>query len=229
MIASTCFTCFSNMNSTTCPLCRRYNKYSGFDFCCLTCRDTKGANHGIRCLKKTNLSNLTSSTSSTSSSNLINPFVRNSSVAPVQHIIRFYHANQPYFEFTNFYPSPIIVNGKRYPTAEHYFQSMKFSTTRPDLAEVVRMSSTPRDALNLSRAYNAFVDPKWHNGMKDYVMREALNAKFTQHPNLKALLLSTGQAILVEHTANDNYWGDGGNGTGQNMLGRMLMELRARL
>ena len=60
-------------------------------------------------------------------------------------------------------------------------------------------------------------------------MREALRAKFTQHPDLKELLLRTGSAQLVEHTANDNYWGDGGDGSGKNRLGILLMELRAEL
>ena len=48
-------------------------------------------------------------------------------------------------------------------------------------------------------------------------------------PGLRAALLDTGSLILVEHTANDRYWGDGGNGTGQNRLGRLLMELREQL
>ena len=61
------------------------------------------------------------------------------------------------------------------------------------------------------------------------IMREALVAKFTQHDELRALLLSTGHAKLVEHTANDDFWGDGGDGSGRNMLGRLLMEVRRTL
>lgn len=60
-------------------------------------------------------------------------------------------------------------------------------------------------------------------------MREALRAKFTQHATLRALLLSTGVRPLVEHTKNDRYWGDGGDGSGRNRLGALLMELRAAL
>ncbi len=59
-------------------------------------------------------------------------------------------------------------------------------------------------------------------------MRAAVRAKFEQHEDLRALLLSTGNAKLVEHTANDDYWGDGG-GYGKNMLGRILMEVRSEL
>lgn len=65
--------------------------------------------------------------------------------------------------------------------------------------------------------------------VKDDVMREAVLAKFEQHPNLLGLLLSTDDAELVEHTTNDAYWGDGGDGRGRNMLGRILMEVRGRL
>ena len=57
-------------------------------------------------------------------------------------------------------------------------------------------------------------------------MREALYAKFTQHPDLGALLLSTGEALLVEHTSHDRYWADGGDGSGLTRLGCLWMELR---
>lgn len=60
-------------------------------------------------------------------------------------------------------------------------------------------------------------------------MRDAVRAKFTQHDELRLLLLSTGSAKLVEHTTNDAYWGDGGDGSGRNMLGRILMEVREQL
>ena len=60
-------------------------------------------------------------------------------------------------------------------------------------------------------------------------MREALYAKFSRHPDLRSLLLSTGDQAIVEHTENDNYWGDGGDGNGRNRLGILLMELREKL
>lgn len=62
--------------------------------------------------------------------------------------------------------------------------------------------------------------------IKDSVMRRALRAKFTQHSELRELLLSTGNCRLVEHTANDHYWADGGDGSGMNRLGELLMSVR---
>jgi N-glycosidase YbiA len=60
-------------------------------------------------------------------------------------------------------------------------------------------------------------------------MLGALRAKFTQHLNLRARLLATGDARLVEHTTRDTYWADGGDGTGRNRLGDLLMRMRAEL
>ncbi len=64
-------------------------------------------------------------------------------------------------------------------------------------------------------------------------MYKALKAKFAQHKDLEEQLLSTENAFLVEHTKNDSYWGDGGDGgddsVGKNMLGKLLVKLREEI
>lgn len=57
-------------------------------------------------------------------------------------------------------------------------------------------------------------------------MRKALYTKFTRHLNLQKILLDTQNAELIEHTTRDSYWADGGDSSGKNMLGKLLMELR---
>ena len=47
--------------------------------------------------------------------------------------------------------------------------------------------------------------------------------------DLKTILLGTGDAVLVEHTEKDSYWGDGGDGSGKNRLGHLLTALREEL
>lgn len=63
-------------------------------------------------------------------------------------------------------------------------------------------------------------------------MKRVLQAKFTQHEDLKQLLLSTGTARLVESATVDNavnrLWGEV-RGVGKNKLGELLMEVRAEL
>jgi len=79
--------------------------------------------------------------------------------------------------------------------------------------------------------YTWDIAPNWSKTKFDR-MRGVLYAKFTQHPELRELLLSTGNARLVEVATVDNdvnrLWGEV-NGKGKNMLGVLLMELRDKL
>ncbi len=140
--------------------------------------------------------------------------------------ILFYATDKPYGEFSNFSRHPIEIGGLTWPTSEHYFQAQKFAGTPS--AEEVRTQPTPMLAAQMGRRRDLPFRPDW-DAVKDEVMMDALRAKFTQHPELHALLLSTGDAELIEHTANDSYWADGGNGSGRNRLGELLMELRQEL
>ena len=140
--------------------------------------------------------------------------------------IRFYSTRGEYGCFSNFSRHPIFLAGKRWPTSEHYFQAQKFAGTPHE--EAVRLCRTPREAANMGRSRKLPLRPDWER-VKDAVMREAVLAKFTQHADLRAILLGTGDAVLVEHTAKDSYWGDGGDGSGRNRLGHILMEVREQL
>ena len=119
-------------------------------------------------------------------------------------LIRFYRIGEPYGEFSNFSPHAVILKGKQWPTTEHYFQAQKFPGTEHE--EAVRQAQSPMIAARMGRSRQRPLRPDWE-GVKDDVMREALAAKFTQHPELRSLLLATGDAVIIEHTKNDNYWG----------------------
>lgn len=141
-------------------------------------------------------------------------------------VIHFYNLRDPYGEFSNFSRHPIFLAGKKWATSEHYFQAQKFVGTPHE--EQVRLCKTPRQAADMGRDRKRPLRADWE-AVKDDVMLDAIRAKFTQHADLKALLLGTGDAVLVEHTANDSYWGDGGDGSGKNRLGHLLMRLRTEL
>jgi ribA/ribD-fused uncharacterized protein len=140
--------------------------------------------------------------------------------------ICFYRLNEPYGEFSNFSPHPFELKGKAWPTTEHYFQAQKFAGTEHE--EAVRQAKSPMIAARMGRSRERPLRPDWE-AVKDDIMREALEAKFSQHPGMHSLLLETGDAELIEHTRNDSYWGDGGDGSGKNRLGHLLMELRTKL
>lgn len=141
----------------------------------------------------------------------------------VRTTINFYSVGDEYGEFSNFAAYPIRVRGKKWPTVEHFFQAQKFEDERD--RDAVRKANTPMLAARIGRDRKRKLRRDWE-AVKVSVMREALDAKFEQHDDLRELLLSTGDARLVEHTENDDYWGDGGDGSGRNELGRLLMKVR---
>jgi len=118
------------------------------------------------------------------------------------------------------------MNNVQYATSEHYFQAQKFVGTKVE--ETVKQAASPAEAASLGRNRSFPLRRDWEQ-VKDSIMEQVVYAKFTQHKNLTALLLSTGAATLIEHTTNDSYWADGGDGSGKNMLGIILMKLRQRI
>jgi ribA/ribD-fused uncharacterized protein len=134
--------------------------------------------------------------------------------------INFYSTKGEYGCFSNFSRHPVKLKGETWPTSEHYFQAQKFAGTSHE--NQVRNAASPRDAADMGRDRKRPLRKDWEQ-VKDDIMRDVVRAKFKQHRALRETLLSTGDATLVEHTVNDKYWGDGGDGTGKNMLGKILM------
>lgn len=140
--------------------------------------------------------------------------------------INFYSHNAEYGYFSNFSPHSVQMLGKIWPTSEHYYQAMKFSD--PEYQEQIRQAKNAYKCKELGNARHISFKKDWADIMDD-VMREVVYAKFTQHLDLRQNLLDTNDDILVEHTVNDKYWGDGGDGSGKNMLGKVLMEVRTKI
>lgn len=140
--------------------------------------------------------------------------------------IQFYSVDEDFGEFSNFTLYSVNIDGKTWKTTEHYFQAQKFEDKT--YREKIANANSPMLAATLGRDRKQKLRRDWES-VKDNVMRKAVLAKFSQHDDLTQLLLSTGDAKIVEHTDNDNYWGDGGNGKGKNKLGQILMSVRNEL
>lgn len=143
-------------------------------------------------------------------------------------------------------------------TVENAYQASKFlgkSNNNNDLvyAKLIATAPTPTQAFLYGRqkitkngfpakmalnptiqaSIDAGIKPRedWDVGTtKLDVMRGCLRQKFAD-PVLRKLLLDTGDSELVEHCPlkRDNYWADNGDGSGQNWLGKLLMEERSLL
>ena len=140
--------------------------------------------------------------------------------------IKFYSTNEKYGQFSNFSAHPVVIDGCTYKTTEHYFQAQKFLENKH--RQKVMSARTPMEAALLGRDRNMPLRKDW-DSVKDDIMLKAIRAKVAQHDDVKELLVSTGDAQLVEHTKNDSYWADGGDGSGCNRLGKILMAVRAEI
>jgi N-glycosidase YbiA len=140
--------------------------------------------------------------------------------------IYFYTINCEYGCFSNFSPHGFELDGLYWYTSEHYFQAQKFPGT-PHL-EQIRLVKTPKDAAKMGRDRNRPLRRDWEK-VKDNIMRKAVLCKFETHGDIREILLSTGDEEIVENSPIDYYWGCGKDGSGKNMLGIILMEVREKL
>ena len=128
-----------------------------------------------------------------------------------------------YAFLSNYSASPFRINYVLFPTMEHYFQANKADNQNDYLH--IAYAPTPGEAKRLGRKIQ--LRPNWEK-IKDEVMLTGLRKKFAD-PELRSLLLATGDEELVE----GNYWGDTYwgvcNGVGQNKLGKLLMQVREEI
>lgn len=124
--------------------------------------------------------------------------------------------------FSNFTPHEVTYKGITYPTAEAAIQAYK---NPYDIKYITSQSQarTPIISKSLGRKINLRAD--WVYVCED-IMYEIVRCKFDQHPELKFNLINTGLRSIIQHTYGDCFWGDGGDGKGQNKLGKVLMRVR---
>lgn len=140
-------------------------------------------------------------------------------------MIKFYSTKGDYGFLSNFYRSPIIIDGVTWKTTEHYYQASKFDN--PQSRFKIQNCATPGEAAHLGRGLPG-IRPDWED-VKDEIMLKAVRAKFDQHPDLTTKLLATGEDEIIEDSASDRYWGNGKDGTGKNRLGQIHVQVRGEI
>ena len=141
--------------------------------------------------------------------------------------IKFLSKIKKWKDFSNLAPYPIKLDGTLWKSSEHYYQFKKFEKTDPQFAQKIKNAPTPKDAKKLSMKNNN-VPANW-NDVKVKVLKVAVRKKFESYPQLKKLLLSTGNEELIEANPDDYFWGEGEDGSGKNIMGQILMEIREHL
>lgn len=138
---------------------------------------------------------------------------------------------QDFYVLSNFSSFTIQSQGIRFDTSEHLYHWHKFPGTlmgRSEIARSIRHAPSAHEAFKIAECNRLFRREDWDD-VKVGIMRDILRLKVAQHEYVRRKLLATGDRELVENSWRDDYWGWGPNRDGQNMLGKLWMEVRAEL
>jgi len=148
------------------------------------------------------------------------------SIAKTKKVVWFYdHNNKLTQIFGNFYKNPVTYKGITYACAEAAFQAQKCSSNK----QKRKFANLTGDQA-FKKAKTLTLPQNWHTN-KFQIMKEIVTEKF-KDPKLKGLLLATKGAELVEHNpvvGRDKTWSDNHDGSGENKLGIILMQVRQSL
>jgi N-glycosidase YbiA len=137
--------------------------------------------------------------------------------------IKFFHPRGAYGYLSNFSDHLVKMDHIEWLTAEHAYQAQKF-ISGSEWYDLIRDAKTPNEVKRLSHRPDAPLREDWIE-IKVSIMRQVIKAKFDQNPDILKKLLSSGSRELIEDSY-DRFWGNGKNGSGENQLGRVLMEYR---
>ena len=145
-----------------------------------------------------------------------------------QQTIQFCHADDPNYGFlSNMYLAEMMVDGKPWPSAEHYYQAQKF-THVPAVYQAICNAKTGNETRELAKTHKSERRNDW-DAVKEDLLLTTMKLKFTENAEMRQKLLGTGDAYLQKSVPDDPFWGVLPDGTGQNRMGQMLMGIRAEL
>jgi ribA/ribD-fused uncharacterized protein len=137
----------------------------------------------------------------------------------------------PYYEtsnfvFSNFSPHSVTINEIKYPTVEHAYHAAKFDNEK--IKEEIKNAGSPLKAYELGKKYKDLRKDEWDD-IKVNTLYELVKEKVLQHEEVKDALRATCDEEIVEENPNDDFWGSGKDGKGQNHMGKILMRIRDEL
>jgi N-glycosidase YbiA len=138
-----------------------------------------------------------------------------------------YFYEQEFYVLSNFSAFRVTWQGIDFDTSEHAYHWSRFPEGSIH-KENIRKARSAHDAFRYAQDNKQHQVANWDD-IKIIVMREIIKHKVAQHEYVKRKLLQTGYRELVENSWRDSFWGWGEDRQGQNMLGKLWMELRAQI
>lgn len=138
--------------------------------------------------------------------------------------VNFYE--REFYPLSNFSAFALDWRGIRFDTSEAAYHWEKF--TCDGIRALIQFAPSAHAAFKIAESERPNRRPDW-DAVKVGIMRDILRAKAEQHEYVRRKLLETGTRPLIEKSWRDDFWGWGPNKDGQNMLGKLWMEIRADL
>ena len=134
-----------------------------------------------------------------------------------------------FYPLSNFSSFTLQWKGLRFDTSEaaYHWEKFNYNNYFP-IQDEIRLAPSAHEAFKVAQKYHNFVHPLWLE-QRVKIMKEILRAKADQHEYVRRKLLATGDRELIEDSWRDSFWGWGENKDGQNMLGKLWMEVREEL
>lgn len=134
---------------------------------------------------------------------------------------------QDFYVLSNFSAFTLVWCDRRFDTSEVAYHWEKFRGAET-VQYIIRSQTSSHAAFKAAQEMKHAARDDWDDVKVD-IMRDILRAKADQHEYVKTKLLATGDRELIEDSWRDDFWGWGPNKDGQNMLGKLWMEIRAEL
>lgn len=142
---------------------------------------------------------------------------------------RVFFYEQDFYVLSNFSSFRLLWKGIDFDTSEAAYHWEKFpdEAARHVRSEILGARSA-HEAFKIAEKNVAAYRVDWREVRVD-LMRDILRAKVSQHEYVRRKLLATGNRELIEDAWRDSFWGWGPNRDGQNMLGKLWMEIREEI
>ena len=149
-----------------------------------------------------------------------------------ENVIVFKKTNEKFGGLSNMSTAyPLTLNGREIRTSEALYQACRFPN-HPDVQEMIFEQKSPMTAKMKSKPHRKNTRDDWIS-VRVNIMRWCLRVKLACNwLDFGELLLSTENKSIVEESSKDSFWGAKSQDNqleGQNVLGRLLMELREEL
>lgn len=144
-------------------------------------------------------------------------------------LAKFHDVNEvPHGVFSPLSPHPFVVRHVTYPSLHHFFLCERFKASPVD--DEIRKASSLWEVDRLVRKAESqgWQREDWDRVKAD-VMLLGCYYKMKHNPDVATVLQQTGQRTILYTHAQDDFWGDGGDGQGKNLLGVILMAVRKRI